>query len=181
MLGIYRARLNLIRTLAEKSTTGQMGRTALMKYMYFLQTLREVPLEYHFSMYSYGPFDSDVLSDLSSAEALGLVSATFVAYTGGYGYKITPTASQTDTPKETSQFLSRIQPDIDWLFSQFGSLTSGQLELASTVVYVDREFAEASQNNQQDEIIRRVQAIKPHFTADQVRKSFENLLDKGIL
>jgi hypothetical protein len=36
-----------------------------MKCLYFLQTVRRVPLRYHFGLYTYGPFDSDVLIDLS--------------------------------------------------------------------------------------------------------------------
>jgi hypothetical protein len=34
-----------------------------MKCLYFLQTVRRVPLGYHFGLYIDGPFDSDVLSD----------------------------------------------------------------------------------------------------------------------
>src|ERR1700733_8978318 len=95
---IYKARLGLIPALAERSTTGYIGRTALMKYMYFLQTLRRIPLDYHFSMYSYGPFDSDVLADLSSAEALDIVKMNAVEFSGGYGYQIYP-GSQAEAAK----------------------------------------------------------------------------------
>jgi len=56
-------RLSLIPVLAESHPSHHIGRTALMKYMYFLQTLRGVQLGYNFSMYSYGPFDADVLSE----------------------------------------------------------------------------------------------------------------------
>ena len=73
-----KARLSLIPVLAENHPAHHIGRTALMKYMYFLQTLRAVPLGYNFSMYSYGPFDSDVLADLSTAEAMNLVSSSQV-------------------------------------------------------------------------------------------------------
>ena len=59
------ARLALITVLAARSKGGYMGRTALMKYMYLLQTVRGLPLNYRFTLYSYGPFDADVLVDLS--------------------------------------------------------------------------------------------------------------------
>ena len=36
-----------------------------MKCLNFFQTVRRVPLRYHFGLYTYGPLDSDVLSDLS--------------------------------------------------------------------------------------------------------------------
>ncbi len=79
-------RIALIAQLAE--ITPNLGRTALMKYCYFLQTIRKVPLGYSFSLYSYGPFDSDVLSDLGSAEALGGVKTRVEYHPGGYGYRI---------------------------------------------------------------------------------------------
>jgi len=63
-----------------------------MKYMYFLQAVRGVPLGYPFSMYSYGPFDSDVLADLSTAEALSSITVTPVSFSGGDGYQIRPGA-----------------------------------------------------------------------------------------
>src|SRR5579864_5148815 len=85
-----KARLGLLPVLAERAPSGQIGRTALMKYMYFLQTLRGVPLGYNFTMYSYGPFDSDVLSDLSSGEGMNVVTSTPVVFSGGYGYQIRP-------------------------------------------------------------------------------------------
>src|SRR5579863_9410428 len=82
------ARLALIPALASQSSNGYIGRTALMKYMYFLQVLRKVPLGYRFTLYSYGPFDSDVLADVETAESLGVLESSVVGYSGGYGYQI---------------------------------------------------------------------------------------------
>ena len=71
MIADQNCRLALISTLAERTTGKPLGRTALIKLCFFLQTMRSVPLGYHFTLYSYGPFDPDVLADLNSAEALG--------------------------------------------------------------------------------------------------------------
>src|SRR5437879_1565040 len=87
---IDKVRLGLLPVLAEQARTGCIGRTAVMKYMYFLQTLRGWPLGYNFSMYSYGPFDPAVLADLNSAEALNIVETNSVQFAGGYGYRIKP-------------------------------------------------------------------------------------------
>ena len=58
-----------------------------MKCLFFLKVLKNVPLPYSFRLYTYGPFDSDVLDDLRYAEALGAVESTLVAYPGGRGYE----------------------------------------------------------------------------------------------
>ena len=94
---INKARLALLPVLAEQAPAGHIGRTALMKYMYFPQTVRGVPLGYNFSMYSYGPFDSDVLADLSSAEMMNIVDVAPVEFAGGYGYSIEPDCELTSS------------------------------------------------------------------------------------
>ncbi len=90
-----------------------------MKYMYFLQTVRGVSLDYNFSMYSYGPFDSDVLADLSSAETLNIVEVSPVEFSGGYGYRIMAGSKSNSAKQNASQFLKGLKKDLDWLFAVF--------------------------------------------------------------
>jgi hypothetical protein len=65
-----RLRLGVLAALVAQAP-GKLGRTALMKMAYFLQTIKGVSLGYDFRMYTYGPFDQDVLDDLSTARGLG--------------------------------------------------------------------------------------------------------------
>src|ERR1039458_986656 len=88
MSDIPKAGLATIVALVEKKNP--LGRTAMMKLCYFLQILRNVPLGYRFTLYAYGPFDSSVLSDLSTAASLRAVNSSVEIYPGGYGYKIRP-------------------------------------------------------------------------------------------
>jgi uncharacterized protein YwgA len=176
-----KARLALLPVLAEHAPNGHIGRTALMKYMYFLQTVRGMPLGYNFSMYSYGPFDSDVLADLSSAEMLNIVDVAPVEFAGGYGYRITPGPKADLAKRSASQFLMDHGKDLDWLLSVFGRLNSAELELTSTIVYVDREFAKMKQHVSISDVAARVNEVKPRFTREQVRGFVEDLLRQGIL
>jgi uncharacterized protein len=178
---ICKARLGLLPVLAERAPTGHIGRTALMKYMYFLQTLRNIRLGYDFSMYSYGPFDSNVLADLSSAEALGIVNVTPVQFSGGYGYRIAPGNRAESAKAEVCQFLRTHDGDISWLFRVFGSLNSAELELASTIVFVDRELSGTDDNKRLPELVDRVGEIKPHFARQQIQKFAQDLVRQGVL
>jgi hypothetical protein len=178
---INKARLALLPVLAERAPAGHIGRTALMKYMYFLQIVRGVPLGYNFSMYSYGPFDSDVLADLSSGEMLNIVDVSAVQFSGGYGYQIVPGLRAASAKRNAIQFLTDHEEDIIWLFSVFGRLNSAELELTSTIVYVDREFSKEKQHASVSEIAARVNEIKPHFTREQVRGFVEELLSRDVL
>jgi len=180
MSSFNESRLALISVLAEKSR-GQMGRTALMKYMYLLQTLRGVPLGYNFTLYSYGPFDSDVLEDLSAAEALDAVNTELELYSGGYGYKIRSDDNGKWLQKRAAKFLAKYGKDIDWVIKRFGSFTSAELELVGTVVYVDRESASDKRKANLEQVAKLVHEIKPHFIVEKVLHYARQLADQGVL
>ena len=179
MSDIQSARLATIVALAKKQP--RLGRTAVMKLCYFLQTLRYVPLGYRFTLYSYGPFDSSVLSDLSSAEALGGIESKPVLYSGGYGYEISTTTKSRTVKGLAADFIKKYGSDLNWVVQEFGSFGSSDLELLSTIVYVDREFAQAKPKLTPDELANRVHEVKPHFTVPYVRQKVADLQGRKLL
>src|SRR5260370_17128296 len=138
------ARVSLISGLCGKLANSYIGRTALMKFCYLLQTVRGVPLGYNFTLYSYGPFDSDLLSDLNSAQMLAVVESKVEFYSGGYGYHITkgPAADEFLARSSNANFLSEYADSINWVLKEFGSMSAADLELIGTIVFVDREALE---------------------------------------
>lgn len=180
MTDLLEIRIGVITRLAEKAPS-LFGRTALMKFCYFLQNLRGVPLGYRFTLYSYGPFDSDVLVDLDTAEAMGAIEASVVYYTGGYGYEIKPSNQSEAALRSARSFLEEHQRDIDWVLDEFGGWNSSDLELASTVVYVEREAAGAGESIRTQELVQRVKDLKPRFTEGHITKLVEKLLEKKLL
>lgn len=174
-------RLALIPTLIENSPGQKIGRTALMKYMYFLQTLRQVPLGYHFTLYSYGPFDSTVLADLSVAESLRAVASQTVFYSGGYGYEISTDEKANWLKKRAKEFLKKHAKDVYWVAQRFGTLNSAQLELISTIIYVDREALEKKKTLSFQSLSRQVHEIKPHFGEAEIIHFAEALAKDKLL
>jgi uncharacterized protein YwgA len=181
MNDLDKARLSLIATLAEKHPQGCIGRTALMKLLYFLQVLKGVPLGYNFSIYSYGPFDSEVLSDLGTAEAMNIVSSEQVSFSGGYGYHIKPSSEAPKIESMAVPFLQKYKGEINWVLQEFGDLNSSQLELKSTAVYVDQEFAEDDKPHDLNEVVERVGFVKPRFGKEQVINAVNSLKNKGFI
>jgi uncharacterized protein len=173
-------RLAMIAELAEK-TPVELGRTALMKYAYFLQTLRGVPLGYHFSLYAYGPFDADVLDDLDYAQTLGAVQVKTAYYARGYGYNISPSTAAAEIKAKAQDFVTTHQVDIEWVVKEFGGLSAAQLELASTTIFVDRDAQRTREPLSMEELARRAQEIKPRFTEQQIRTVAESLQNRGLL
>lgn len=172
-------RLAVITTLAEGR--GSFGRTALMKYAYFLQTLRGVPLGYRFSLYSYGPFDSDVLADLDTAESVGGVKSTVMYFTGGYGYKIEPGERAKKLKELAATFLSRYRGEIEWVQREFGEWSPADLELASTLVYSDREARDNHEDLTLEQLAGRVNVLKPRYPLSRIQEMGSNLSEKGLL
>jgi hypothetical protein len=168
-------RLAILAALVEKAPG--RGRTALMKYCYFLQTVRGVRLGYSFSLYSYGPFDSDVLADIGSCEAMGAVVETVVEYPRSYGYQISPGAALGAVKELAPGFIEHYERDIAWVVDNFGGHTAAELELVSTVIYADRDLRQTTK----EELVQVVHGVKPHFTPDRIRNHVERLRLAGLL
>ncbi len=175
------ARLAVITDLAARSPRGSIGRTALMKFCYLLQVVRQVPLGYRFTLYSYGPFDSSVLSDLSGAEFLKAVESSLHFYVGGYGYQIKKGERSDYVMEAGREFLEKNRANIDWVLSEFGSHSSADLELESTLIYVDREAARKPEHLSIPSLAQRVRDLKPRFVVADIQERAEQLRSKNLL
>lgn len=175
------ARLAVITELVSRAPGGHVGRTAVMKFCYLLQTVRHVPLGYRFTLYSYGPFDSGVLSDLGTAEALEAVKSNVVQFVGGYGYQIKKGERADATVEAGASLIREHRSSIDWVLAEFGSHGSSDLELESTIVFVDREAARKMEKVPIPVLAQRVNEIKPHFQKDYIVGKTNELYSKHLL
>ena len=167
-----RRRLAIIVDLVRRNP--DVGRTVLMKWLYLLKTLRNVPLRYDFRLYTYGPFDGEVLMDLQYAEAIGAVESEAVEYPGGYGYEYKVGPESNWICDKESTFLEEQSASLDWVLEEFGSRTAVQLELASTLVYVDQRRLGAG-GATVTEVIDRVHNVKPHRSKKMIREEAKRI------
>lgn len=173
-------RLGILTELVARSNN-KLGRTALMKLAFLLQTERGVPLGYNFRLYTYGPYDGDVLDDLGQAEAMEAVESSLVAYPGGYGYEFSPGPESDRVRSMAGPDLQGYRDDLSWALSEFGGRSAADLELLSTIVYADRESLGRRQSISADELCRQVREIKPRFSEEYVQASIRSLRDRGML
>jgi hypothetical protein len=174
-------RLALIVELVERAPNHTLGRTAIVKMIYLLQVLRGVPLGYDFRLYTYGPFDSQVLSDLAYAQALKAVEERTILYTAGYGYEVRPGPAASAVKDHAANWLQEQGDSIEWVVGWLGGCKASELELLSTIVYVDRELATAGRSATVAELAKRVRHVKPHFAEDYVQAKVRWLSAKGVL
>ncbi|MGC8605605.1 MAG: YwgA family protein, partial [Desulfomonilaceae bacterium] len=143
-----------------KST--QFGKTSLQKMVYLLQELGDVSTNYHFSLYTHGPFTAQLLGDLDLVEALGAVKVQYVLSEYG-GYQISPCSEWKAIRDKGAQFLDDNRDAIDRLVNGFGRFSAKELELRSTIVYLDREIKRSKKSLDRGGFIGLVKKIKPQF------------------
>lgn len=168
-------RLSIIAALVSSAPTG-LGRTAVMKMMFFLQTLRKVPLGYRFSLYAYGPYDKEVLADLATAEAEKRIVSSVVTYSGGSQGYLIKSGERADALRALAD---RYRDAIDWVVGEFGRRTAGDLEMVGTIIYVDR-----SQNGHilsLEDLANQVHDIKPHHDVGRIITEATKLRNEGLI
>lgn len=169
-------RYALIAELAQRleSTSRQFGKTSLQKMIYLLQELNEVPTNYQFSLYTHGPFTAQLLGDLDLVEALGAVKVQYVV--SGYGgYQISPGSEWKVIRDKDAQFLKENKDAIDRVVDEFGAFSAKDLELRSTIVYLDRDVKRSKKDLDRDNFIGLVKNVKPRFTEDAIAQALEEL------
>jgi hypothetical protein len=174
-------RIGLIGSLVEKAPGQTLGRTAIVKLPYLLQVLRGVPLRYDFSLYTYGPFDSDVLEDLSYAGVFGAVTEKIVPHARGYGYEVKPGRRWPELRKQAKDWLDKYEDDIQWVIREFGDSSAAELELVSTIIFADRENAGKGEPVSLERLAREVRQIKPKFSSEYVLAKCREALRKQFL
>ena len=100
-------RLSIIYEIAKRKSG--LGKTAIMKYLYILQTVYKVPLGYNFGLYTYGPFAAEVLDDLDYADANKVINMEAAETSVGMGYSIKSGSEYEDN----SDFASKYNEQLD--------------------------------------------------------------------
>lgn len=173
-------RLAVLATLVKKSHD-KPGRTVMMKLAYLLQTLRGVPLGYSFELYNYGPYDSDVLTDLSQAATLDAIDSRIVTFPNAYGYEYSVGKAYDELCSRVEDELKEIEDDLDWVIERFGAMGASKLELYSTIVFANREMKRKKKPLTGAELARRVHQIKPHFSEHFIEHAIDELAGDGLV
>jgi hypothetical protein len=174
-------RVAAIVTLVESSPSKVLGRTALVKLLYLLEELHGLSLGYDFRLYAYGPFDAGVLYDLGCAQSLKAVTVETVVNPLGYGYEIRSAAEAELVKQNAADWVRQYRHLLEAVAQEFGSWSASDLELATTILYADREFAASSEAIGQADLVRRVHGVKPHFSEAIIQGMVRNLLARGYL
>lgn len=173
-------RAAILARLIAKAPEKKLGRTAVMKLMYFLQELKRVPLGYRFRLFTYGPFDSEVLSDLATATSLNTLTEETKIYPRGYGFEIMLGTCGEGLSQELERSNSELASQIDAVVKEFGAFGAAELELRSTILFVQREISQKGATWTNRTLAERVRQVKPHFTESTIEARIEEMKTKGL-
>lgn len=174
-------RFGTILGLVEGSPGGTLGRTAIVKLLYLLQEVRGLPLGYRFRLYTYGPFDSDILSDLETAQSFRALQIRTILYPSSYGYEVKAGSRAAALKDCVREWLASHQPDLAWAVEHFARRSASELELIATIVYAARESAESSKPDSLADLAKRVREVKPRFPEQYVLERCAEARDLGLL
>lgn len=177
-------RYALIAELAKRldPISPQFGKTALQKLVFFLQEIYQIDCGYDFELYSYGPFDSQLLNDLDLIDNWGCVSVNRVNDTFA-GYRIRPTETVDSIRKKATEFLDngKTKQALDDLVSNYGEMTAKNLELRATTVFIASDLQKKDEPSDKEKICYIVGKIKPKFTKQEIEEAAKELIEKGHL
>jgi len=156
----------------------KMGKTAVMKVIYMLQQVKGIKMGYNFSIYTYGPYSSDVKEDVDDLISKGLINVSFYQCNNYVGYEL----SISNKGKSFIKSLSKNEEEAATDILKFvKGKTAKDLELYSTIIYVDFLFTKNSWNYDHTSIMQKVHDIKQWFTEDKISEAVNDLIKRNYL
>ena len=152
----------------------QFGKTAVMKYLYILQEVFKVQLGYEFSLYTYGPYCSDVLSDLDYTEAIDGVKI-YLVDKGTGGYRIKPSNKTDEYIEKSKDFILQNENKINKVIELFGNMSAKDLELRTTIIYLYKNYLQNKWDIDSDAIASDVRELKPYFSKGEILDAYNQL------
>lgn len=171
-------RLAAVTYLVQRLSPRGIGRTALMKLLYLAQVLEGAPLGYEFRLYTYGPYDAQVLEDLKLAELLGAAEQRAEDYEFGRGYRITADAGA-EALLAIQPLPAALQVAIDRVVEAFGDRSARELEMIGTIVFLDRLAQRRHERPTAAGLAQRVHEVKPHLAETAILTEIAALRDGG--
>ena len=156
-----------------------LGKTAMMKYIFLLQQVYKVPTGYDYEIYTYGPYSSEVAGDINLASDFGIIEATYSSKHAGFELK--PTSQTKSYIDKEKDFIDEHSGSISEVIELFGRKSAKGLELSSTIVYVYSNRSFNKWGTSFEEVTNYVKAIKPHFDIEAIKAEYMNLESLGIL
>ena len=165
--------LSLVESLGKKGSW--CGETHVQKATYFLQELLNVPLEYDFILYKYGPYSFDMDSELTQLQGddfLRLVSQPLP-----YGPSLKPGLASEELRKRFPKTIKKYNSKTKFIAKKLGPKQVSELERLATALFVTKEYG-----RNEKERAKHLCSLKPHVNlkdAEEAIQFVDSLADEA--
>jgi uncharacterized protein YwgA len=149
-----------------------------MKILYMLQQVKKMDLNYDFTIYTYGPYSPEVVEDIDNLIEDSLIDSYVYEYNNYVGYKLNLTAmGKTKLSKLVTKDAIKIKDILSFVEDKHAK----DLELFSTIIFIENQYAKNQWKKEQDDIVEKVAEIKPHFSKEKISMAYATLLEKKYI
>jgi len=142
------------------------GETHIQKATFFLQRLAEVPLEFDFVLYKYGPYSFSLNDELTAHRADQFLDFTVRDPRYGPSYEWGELAVK--LLQDFPNTIRRYDPRIQFIAEQLGDSGVADLERLSTALYV--KCADES-HGMSRKMAKHVVKLKPHISLESAQQA----------
>lgn len=170
---------SLIYTIREgEGLLKSVGHTLLQKMFYLLQYGKGVNLGYKYKLYYYGPYCQEVWSDLHLLDSEGIINIE--AYPSGFGYNI-----KTLNSEKVTELMKYVNEDVKQKVAKLLDILGGEpvktLETLATTHYVYSDIQKRKGHVEDNILIEKVCALKPHLSSNDIIKAKEVLAVNNLI
>lgn len=146
------------------------GETHLQKATFVLQEFLNVPLDYKFVMYRYGPFSFDLRDELTEMQADGLLE---MRPAPPYGPNLVPSEASRELRGRYPKSLATYRPAIEFVADRLRDKWVTDLEALATALYV----ASTEALDEPEAISERLRELKPHVSKEEAESASNEALE----
>lgn len=162
--------------------TGELGRNRLMRLVYLLQTLGQVPLGYRFQLCFRGVYAPQVLGDVSAAESWEALQEGYHEQGKSVGvYKIVLGNKAQNLLNSEREVVLRYDSDIRWVADEFRDYSDLEMEIIVLIVWIDREFVRQQREATLSDVVATAHNLRPHYDIRLIRELAKRMYQKSLL
>jgi len=156
----------VVKRIKETYPVTQISKTIIQKLVYLLS--RKNIVDFDYSLYHYGPYSSQVSSELNFAEEIDFIVIDWIPEKG---YSISPGSMYSS--KQLLQNTQKVERDaINEIVQKYGSYNAIELSIITTALFLKEKFGV----NAKSKLVEIVTSLKPQYNKERISNLLANTL-----
>jgi uncharacterized protein YwgA len=168
--------LHLINKLNKGKQKFRSGETSIQKLIYFTMKMKDVPFEYKYTLYNYGPYSFELGEDLRDMENSHIILKE--PDPSDFGFRFLPNLEMKyvqDVIKEYTEYDGKMERVID----EFKMKPAKYLALISTFMYVD-DTQKPKDDQEQIELVSKIKPMFSKWELEGALNEYKEMLSENI-